>query len=1351
MNRGSEALAPDAARKDPPTRGNQRAAARRLDGALSIVALTILLVCVFYAFSYPLLGHYPGMSLTYDWEVLDTDGCDPALAWCRANNGQMLRGDHLLQIGDLTYAAYVEDRTAVPFGAFTPGSHVPIILQRNGQVRQVQWVMPDSTSPAWNMAFFNLLFILPFWLAGSIISLFLRPRDRRWVLLVLSNYLITIWLAAGFTSNTHLGGSAYVVRIAGWLMAPVFLHLHLGVPDPLPRLSSRLSLLPVYLVFIAMALSELWSLPPARAYVASDALAISASLGLISYRLWRPMSTSDRLAARLMLAGIILAFAPGLFLWVIPILIGFELPIVNAAVFATLALPALPLFYSYAAYKHRLGTLEFRANRLLSVYAFISLYGTAFFFVLSLLGRWLQLSTHAILAYLICSAFFVAIALALRQRFVRIIDRLAYGAEHNPDELIRAFANRIPQAVTRDDLVALLAREIMPSLLIRQSALIVIPSDLPHGSAGVTVDAVYVENAAMPPSWPASALHDLLAAAGRYRPYERRAPHPTLDWPRLAIAFSVGKGACGIWLLGERHPDDFYPQKDIDLLTTLGNQVGVTLYTAGLLLESRRFAQDLKALHVVSSMVASTLQPQEVYKRTVETLAQVFGYSFVSIYRVEDERLLLQSQVGYDPATLIWDLPLTTGVMARAVRTRQAQFVPDASMDVDFQRELPTLVSEVAVPVQNAEHVLGVINVESAVPGQLTANDLDLLLILANQLAIAITNASLFDTVTRQLHQLEALREISLHMASSLELNQVLDTITAAAMDLMRPGNIHIFLYDQVNDRFTFGRALWHDGRRTPVTTTLRPHGLSYQVVHSAAPVVVSHADQHPLYADWPDRNTVPHAIAGIPLMRAGRVLGVFTIAFFDRHTISVQDQQLLTMLADQAAVTVDNAQLHAVALRRVRALESLRQVELALTSNLNLDQLLRTIVAQAITLVDAQGAALYIYLPDIDQLELRVSQQPPSWQHDYTGARMRRGDGLVGLVLARNETIITNDYHAGFSSEGFTETALSSVLGVPLTWGSEILGVLAIYHAEPGRVFNPDDQRVVGLLSGQVAVAIVNARLYEDARARAEKLAVAYDDLKQLDRLKDEFVQTVSHELRTPLTFVCGYVDLLLENALGDLSAQQREALTIVADRAAAMVHQVNDIINLQQMELHSHAYSPIDLGSLAQACGQGARVTALRKGIAVEVKSPPNLPPVLGDPNRLGEVLDNLLDNAIKFSPNGGAIQIRVEQAQARFRETDPQPQAGIKVIVTDTGIGIAENQLSRIWDRFYQVDGTQPRRLGGAGLGLAIVKRIIEAHGGLIGVESELDGGSSFWFMLPAWHGAQDVHSNDMPPAR
>ncbi|MFZ1472702.1 MAG: ATP-binding protein, partial [Anaerolineae bacterium] len=284
---------------------------------------------------------------------------------------------------------------------------------------------------------------------------------------------------------------------------------------------------------------------------------------------------------------------------------------------------------------------------------------------------------------------------------------------------------------------------------------------------------------------------------------------------------------------------------------------------------------------------------------------------------------------------------------------------------------------------------------------------------------------------------------------------------------------------------------------------------------------------------------------------------------------------------------------------------------------------------------------------------------------------------------------------------------------------------------------FNLDDQRVVSLLSGQVAVAIVNARLYEDARLRAEKLAVAYAELKQLDRLKDEFVQTVSHELRTPLTFVCGYVDLLLEDVMGTLNPQQREALSIVSDRAAATVRLVNDIISMQQAEMEPRQPQPVDLADLVQTCGESARMTALSHGIEMEVMVAPNLPPVLGDADRLGEVLDNLLANAIKFSPNGGVIRVTAAPALARLGDGDAQ--TGIEVTIQDQGIGIAADQQTRIWERFYQVDSTKTRRFGGTGLGLAIAKRIIEAHGGVVGVESQLGAGSSFWFIVPAYQPA------------
>ncbi len=1325
---------PAAGRERRTTRADRPTVSLKLDGPLSFVALAVLSVCLLYIFAYPLLGHYPGLSLTHEWVALDTDDCHPDRSWCRQNQAQVLPGDRLLQIGDLSFAAYTSDRRLVPFGAYRAGEPVPVVLDRNGQTMQITWYLPENSSLAWNIALFNLLFAFPFWLSGTVVILFLRPRDTRWGLMVLFNYLIAIWLAAGFTSNTHLAGSAYLVRVAGWLMIPVFVHLHLRVPSPLVRFHPRFSLAPIYLTFVILALSELWALPPPRAYIIGDALAVFVSLGIIAYRFFNPMASADRVATRLMLAGVALAFGPGLVLWVIPTLVDPNPPAVNTVIFATLVLPVLPLFYTYAAYKHHLGTLEFRANRLLGAYSFISLYGTAFLFVFSLLGRWLRLSTNALLAYLVFSAAFVIAAIPLRQWFVRLVDRLAYGTAYDPADLIRAFADRIPLALTSEDLTQLLMHEVMPSLLIRQSALVAIAGEAAPAQNDLHVEAIYAQNVTVPVRWSQSMLDDVVTGAGRYRFREATELKQGLGWVRLVVTLAIGENRRGLWLLGERNPDDFYPQKDIDLLTTLGKQVGMALHTASLLLESRRFVQDLKALHTVSSMVASSLQPQEVYKRTVETLAQVFGYTFVSIYRVEGERLRLQHQVGYDPQHLIQELPLTTGVMARAVRSGQPQFVQDVSLDHDFQRESPALVSEIAVPVRSADQALGVINVESAAPGQLTPNDLDLLLILANQLAIAITNAGLFDTVARQVQQLELLREISLHMASSLDLKQVLDTIAAAAMALLRPGNIHIFLYDQPQDRFVFGSALWQDGRRTPVATTLRPHGLSYQVVRSAAPVIIDHAHQHPLYAEWADPTTVPQAIAGAPLMRAGRVLGVFTTAFFDRQTIASQDQQLLTLLADQAAVAVDNAQLHAAALRRVREFESLRQVELALASNLNLDQLLQTIVAQVIALVDAQGAGLYIYLPALDQLELRVSQQPASWPRDFSGTRLRRHEGLAGAVLASNRIIMTHDYHASYRSESFDNVPISSVMGAPLTWGSEFLGVLVIYNTDAGRVFNLDDQHVVSLLSGQVAVAIVNARLYEDARLRAEKLAVAYAELKQLDRLKDEFVQTVSHELRTPLTFVCGYVDLLLENVMGDLSPSQREALTIVSERAAAIVRLVNDIISMQQAELEPRQYQPVDLGSLVRAYSESAAMTALRQGVEMEVIVTPDLPPVLGDADRLGEVLDNLLGNAIKFSPNGGVIRVTAEPTLARLGDDDARP--GIKVTIQDQGIGIAADQQARVWERFYQVDSTKTRRFGGTGLGLAITKRIVAAHGGVVGVESKLGAGSSFWFIIPAY---------------
>jgi signal transduction histidine kinase len=259
--------------------------------------------------------------------------------------------------------------------------------------------------------------------------------------------------------------------------------------------------------------------------------------------------------------------------------------------------------------------------------------------------------------------------------------------------------------------------------------------------------------------------------------------------------------------------------------------------------------------------------------------------------------------------------------------------------------------------------------------------------------------------------------------------------------------------------------------------------------------------------------------------------------------------------------------------------------------------------------------------------------------------------------------------------------------------------------------------------LANQVAVAIQNARLYEMAQERAHQLTAAYEELRALDRMKDEFVQTVSHELRTPLTYVKGYVELLLEGTLGDLNAEQMNALGIVTRSTESVVRLVNDIISLTRAVSIELVLQPLDLGQIALGAVEAARAVTDEAGIELKLETPEGLPPITGDLQRLGQVFDNLIGNAIKFSPNGGKIWVRLQAEDASVRAE-----------VIDQGIGMAMDQLDRVWERFYQVDGTTTRRFGGTGLGLAIVKRLVEAHHGQVGVSSEPGLGSTFYFTIP-----------------
>jgi len=313
-----------------------------------------------------------------------------------------------------------------------------------------------------------------------------------------------------------------------------------------------------------------------------------------------------------MLVGVGLAFGPGVVVDILPELLGTSEPSALETGIALLAIPIFPLFYAYAIFKHHLGELEFRANRLLGAYSFVLLYATTFAFVLMISRRWTTSTESTYIISLVAVLVFVMSAPALRTRYQRIIDRLAYGAKHDRDEVLGLLASQLPGTVEYSSLVRLLADEIVPSLLIRQSAMVL----LQNGD----VEWLYSQGVDFRSSAISSQLiEQLFVEVDYYRPpveHTTIAPdtgpdRQKFDWVRLAIPLISREHTIGIWLFGRRDPDDYYPRQDIELLTTLANQIAVTVENARLFKQVRSGRDRLRELS------RRLVQMQEVERRHV--------------------------------------------------------------------------------------------------------------------------------------------------------------------------------------------------------------------------------------------------------------------------------------------------------------------------------------------------------------------------------------------------------------------------------------------------------------------------------------------------------------------------------------------------------------------------------------------------------------------------------------------------------------------------------------------------------------------------------------------------------------
>jgi signal transduction histidine kinase len=266
-------------------------------------------------------------------------------------------------------------------------------------------------------------------------------------------------------------------------------------------------------------------------------------------------------------------------------------------------------------------------------------------------------------------------------------------------------------------------------------------------------------------------------------------------------------------------------------------------------------------------------------------------------------------------------------------------------------------------------------------------------------------------------------------------------------------------------------------------------------------------------------------------------------------------------------------------------------------------------------------------------------------------------------------------------------------------------------------------------------------ATLEEANRELTEKnrrLAQAVERLQEADRVKSNFLATVSHELRTPLTSVIGYSEMLLEGIAGDLNDEQREYVRTVMEKGDQLLQLITGILDISRMEANEMRFekSPFDLKPIIDVALSTIAPQARRKTLKITSELPALIPQVLGDRDKVRQVLLNLLNNAVKFTPESGAVNLHIELGTIGPNDepgVGGEPTA-VRISVHDSGIGITPEHQKRIFDPFYQVDSSSTREFGGTGLGLSIVKRFVEAHHGQVWVESSEGQGATFTFTLP-----------------
>lgn len=769
----------------------------------------------------------------------------------------------------------------------------------------------------------------------------------------------------------------------------------------------------------------------------------------------------------------------------------------------------------------------------------------------------------------------------------------------------------------------------------------------------------------------------------------------------LAVPLVSGEKVLGVLAIEDYENEGIFHEADLRVLNPIAAQVAVSMENARLYGELEQRLSETTTLQEVSRVVNSALDLDEIFERVVKELADAFQYPLIGLFALDGRELQIQAYHGYeaDEIETLTNLNLETGIVGRAARSGQVEFVENVTLDPDYIPVKDWVHSLIAVPIVSDEIVLGILTVHSDEKNPLDENDVQMLRTFAGQVATAMVNASLYTEMVRLSEELEQrveertreLREerdridtlyrIAVELTASLDLDRVLNRALELVGEAVGADSGSLFLVDPQSDKLIW-RALMSDseilppgGRQIALT---RHEGLAGWVMDNRKSIVLDNVQLDPRWANVPGTED-RRSILGAPLVANEEVLGCI---FFNSDTISAFNEghlQLAEAAANQVANSINNAELYRLIrdqAERLGAMLRSQQTEAAKS------QAILESVADGVMVSDQAGQIILFNAAAERILDLRREELLGRTTADLTGLYGAGAEGWTRMLEEWSADPL--GYQGEFLSEQLEiGTQVVSVHVSPVVRGREYLGLVSVFR---------DITREV-----------------------------------MADRIKSEFVATVSHELRTPMTSIKGYADLLLLGAAGELNQDQRRFLEIVKSNADRLSLLVNDLLDISRIEQGGVDLDlrPIDLNEVINdvlISIEGRRETEGRS-LDILADIPEDLPKIEGDYDRITQIITNLVSNAYQYTPDEGVITVRA-------RHDDD----GVEIDVSDTGIGIPKGDQERLFERFFRGEHPIVMSTAGTGLGLSIVRHLIEMHHGQVSFESEEGVGTTFTVWLP-----------------